>query len=156
MALIMCPECRKEVSDKCEQCIHCGCTLINYKCIINGIEYNFKNELNIAILNGDDWFSAIGAVRRKTSLTLSDGSDLVEIMRETKKVPETFTPLYPLEDRNKYENQNNIEAIECPYCHSTNTAKITTTAKVVNTALFGLLGNKRKHQWHCNNCRSDF
>ena len=45
---------------------------------------------------------------------------------------------------------------ECPYCHSHNTIKITTTAKVVNTAAFGLLGNKRRYQWHCNKCKSDF
>lgn len=46
--------------------------------------------------------------------------------------------------------------VECPYCHSTNTSKISTTAKVVNIALFGIFGQKRKHQWHCNNCGSDF
>ena len=46
--------------------------------------------------------------------------------------------------------------IECPYCHSTNTKKITTTAKAVNTALFGIFGQKRKYQWHCNSCGSDF
>lgn len=45
---------------------------------------------------------------------------------------------------------------ECPYCHSHNTTKITTTAKAVNTAMFGVLGQKRKYQWHCNQCKSDF
>lgn len=45
---------------------------------------------------------------------------------------------------------------KCPYCHSHNTTKITTTAKVVNTAMFGVLGQKRKYQWHCNHCKSDF
>lgn len=44
----------------------------------------------------------------------------------------------------------------CPYCGSQNTTKITATAKAVNTAMFGLLGQKRKHQWHCNGCKSDF
>lgn len=47
-------------------------------------------------------------------------------------------------------------AVCCPYCHSKNTAKITTTAKVVNTAVFGIFGTKRHKQWHCNNCKSDF
>ena len=46
--------------------------------------------------------------------------------------------------------------VTCPYCHSTNTSKISTTSKVINTALFGIFGNKRKHQWHCNGCGSDF
>lgn len=45
---------------------------------------------------------------------------------------------------------------ECQYCHSHNTTKITATTKVVNTAIFGIFGQKRKHQWHCNNCKSDF
>ena len=45
---------------------------------------------------------------------------------------------------------------KCQICGSTNIKKITTTAKVVNVAMFGILGNKRKYQWHCNNCKSDF
>lgn len=45
---------------------------------------------------------------------------------------------------------------KCPYCDSQNTTKITATAKVVNTAMFGIFGQKRKHQWHCINCNSDF
>ena len=27
MALIKCPECKKEISDKATQCIHCGCPI---------------------------------------------------------------------------------------------------------------------------------
>ena len=54
----------------------------------------------------------------------------------------------------KAVEENNVP--KCPYCHSTNIKKITTTAKAVNTALFGIFGQKRKYQWHCNNCGSDF
>lgn len=46
--------------------------------------------------------------------------------------------------------------VECPYCHSTNTKKISTTSKAINTAVFGILGTKRHKQWHCNECNSDF
>lgn len=47
--------------------------------------------------------------------------------------------------------------IECPYCHSTNTNKITITSKAVHTAIFGIfsLGRNSKN-FHCNNCSSDF
>lgn len=42
MALIKCPECKREISDKSKQCIHCGFPLnLNQQynnCIINGIE----------------------------------------------------------------------------------------------------------------------
>ena len=46
--------------------------------------------------------------------------------------------------------------VQCPYCKSTNTHKITVTAKVVNTALFGLFGTKRNKQWHCDRCGSEW
>lgn len=155
MALIICPECRKEISDKNEMCIHCGYPLINYTCKINGKEYDLKDELSMSLVNNDDWIKAIGSLRRKTSLTLSDGEELIEFMKSTKSVPNEFVPKYPLEDRIKYENKS-YNIITCPYCHSTNTSKISTTSKVVNIALFGIFGQKRKHQWHCNNCGSDF
>lgn len=52
---------------------------------------------------------------------------------------------------------DNKPTVECPYCHSTNTKKITTTSKAVHTALFGIFGMSRNSkQWHCNNCNSDF
>lgn len=46
--------------------------------------------------------------------------------------------------------------VTCPYCKSTNCKRITATAKAVNIALFGIFGNKRRYQWHCNDCKSDF
>lgn len=45
---------------------------------------------------------------------------------------------------------------ECPYCHSHQTYKITSADKAMNIALFGVFGQKRKYQWHCNKCKSDF
>lgn len=54
------------------------------------------------------------------------------------------------------EAQEALNKPHCPYCNSTNLKHITTTAKVANIAMFGLLGNKRKYQWHCNNCKTDF
>jgi len=41
---------------------------------------------------------------------------------------------------------------KCPTCSSTNITRISVTSKVVNTAMFGLFGQKRKHQFHCKNC----
>ena len=42
MALISCPECNKEVSDKAEVCIHCGYPLRNTICIIRGEKYDLS------------------------------------------------------------------------------------------------------------------
>lgn len=47
---------------------------------------------------------------------------------------------------------NSDNTPECPTCNSTNIKKISTTSKVVNTVVFGLLGTKRHKTFHCNNC----
>lgn len=158
MALIVCPECGKEVSDKCEACIHCGYPLINTKCNINGVIYDFKEELPIALLERtDDYVSAYGKIRKKTSLTLADAGDLIDIIREIRAIPETFTPKFPLEDREKLYGDSNTKNIECPYCRSKDTKRITNTSKVVHTAVFGIFSMGRNSKnFHCNNCGSDF
>ena len=60
-----------------------------------------------------------------------------------------------LQNFENYE-KSQMPIITCPYCKSTNTLRITSTEKAINIALFGVFGNKRKKQWHCNNCNSDF
>ncbi len=161
MTLVVCPECGKEISDKSEVCIHCGYRLINMintKCNINGIVYDFKEELPIALLEKkEDYISAIGKIRKKTSLNLVDGSDLVDIIREIRAVPPTFTPKYPLENREKLYGNSKVKKAECPYCHSTDTKKISGLSKAGSVALFGVFAlGKTGKQWHCNQCNSDF
>lgn len=158
MALIACPECGKEVSDKSEVCIHCGYPLINTKCNINGVIYDFKEELPIALLEKtDDYVSAMGKIRKKTSLTLMDADDLVNIIREIKAIPEIFTPKYPLEDREKLYENSKEKSIECPYCHSKDTKKISNISKAGSVALFGVFAlGKTSKQFHCNQCGADF
>lgn len=51
---------------------------------------------------------------------------------------------------------NAVHKPRCPYCNSENLTKITSIDKAVNIAMFGLLGNKRKYQWHCNNCKTNW
>lgn len=47
--------------------------------------------------------------------------------------------------------------VECLYCHSTNTKKISVTSKAVHTAIFGIFSvSRNSKQWHCNSCNSDF
>ena len=74
-------------------------------------------------------------------LTVLENSEKVEYP------PDAHTPVYikPVSP-----------TIACPYCKSTDCKKITATAKAVNIALFGIFGNKRRHQWHCEKCGSDF
>ena len=57
---------------------------------------------------------------------------------------------------NTESSQKEKPIIYCPYCNSSNTSKISTTRKVINTALFGIFGTKRQKQCHSNQCNSDF
>ena len=48
--------------------------------------------------------------------------------------------------------QTNGNLPKCPTCNSTNLKKISTTAKVTNTVMWGILGTKRYKTFHCNQC----
>ena len=53
--------------------------------------------------------------------------------------------------------KSNSITVECPYCHSTDTKKISAVSKGVSVGLFGIFGaGKVVKQWHCNKCKSDF
>lgn len=46
--------------------------------------------------------------------------------------------------------------VECPYCHSMNTEKISGVARGVSIYVMGVASPKIGKQWHCNSCKSDF
>lgn len=55
------------------------------------------------------------------------------------------------------EQKSSKPTVECPYCHSTNTKKISGLSKAGSVALFGVFAmGKVSKEWHCNNCNSDF
>lgn len=46
--------------------------------------------------------------------------------------------------------------VVCPYCHSTNTEKISTVSRAVSVSLVGAASGKIGKQWHCKQCGSNF
>ena len=46
MALMICPECGSKISDKADQCIHCGCPIEKNEeamiCKVNDKDYDFS------------------------------------------------------------------------------------------------------------------
>lgn len=61
-----------------------------------------------------------------------------------------------IEYRTVETQTNTVHKPRCPYCNSENLTRITSFDKAVNIAMFGILGNKRKYQWHCNNCKTNW
>lgn len=52
---------------------------------------------------------------------------------------------------------NNVSHVpKCPTCQSTDIRKISAASKAASVALWGLLSQKVKKQWHCNSCGSEW
>ena len=62
------------------------------------------------------------------------------------------------EAENKLETNPTPPApvVTCPYCHSTNTKKISQMSRVTSIGFWGVFSKKIGKQWHCNECNSDF
>ncbi|MBS5641582.1 zinc-ribbon domain-containing protein [butyrate-producing bacterium] len=59
-------------------------------------------------------------------------------------------------NRKRLNQAPSAPVVTCPYCHSTNTSKISAASKAGSVFLFGIFSQKVRHQWHCNECKSDF
>ena len=133
MALINCPECGKEISDKSDKCIHCGYPL-KKNTIINNKEYNLSYELEL-VLNGKN-IEAIKSIREKTGLGLADGKYIADYMNNHKQCPDVLN-----------FKQEKANVLRCPKCGST---QITTGARGVNH-FWGFIGASKTVD-RCGNC----
>lgn len=182
MALIKCPECGKEVSDKASTCIHCG--------------FPLKRENNIPSFTGMNICPKCGEINKATECPLCKTDmvdchctedEFVDIMLQgdavlnkwKKKMREQYTLGGIAYDEKTYMVRNNADEEyrkeqlqymtqeqldsptnvniqnnkpECPTCHSTNIKKVSLTSKASSVALWGLFSQKVKKTWHCNNC----
>ncbi|MEY8339465.1 zinc-ribbon domain-containing protein [Lachnospiraceae bacterium 62-35] len=139
MALIKCPECGREVSDKADKCIHCGYPL-KVKSIINNQEYDLSYELEL-VLDGKN-IEAIKSVREKIGLGLADGKSIIDYMSQHNKCPIVM-------NFNK-QQENNLP--KCPTCGSTDIEKISLTKKAFGGAMFGIFSSDIRNSMHCRNC----
>lgn len=133
MALIKCPECGKEISNKSDKCIHCGFPLRNEPIIqeyINGKYYDVSFLKNANL-------SYVKKIKKLNDLT---GCGLVVSKEITKK--------YHVEQEQPQESRaESKDLIHCPKCDST---AITTGARGVNN-FWGLLGASKTVN-RCGNC----
>lgn len=52
------------------------------------------------------------------------------------------------------DTSNTSKSVECPYCHSMNTSKISTISRMTSTAMLGLASSKIGKTHKCNDCGS--
>jgi len=77
MALITCPECGKQISDKAPACIHCGYPM-QEKQTTPARASTYKRVVIPSLKVSDKKISAIGIVRRVNGMGLADAKELVE------------------------------------------------------------------------------
>lgn len=118
MALINCPECGKEISDKSETCIHCGYPLSEKNmCYINGTKYDVSfvfeykyNERTIPMVN----------LMELTGCTRDAATKAINEMFKTGEIPRTLT-LEKKKPRQQSQTSKPSEPkLTCPKCGSTN------------------------------------
>ena len=225
MAIIICPECQKEISDKSIYCSHCGYPLsttknnnqstnltsnkiqkkeeeqisldkeeqkikeimdatnlpkrkpfINFLLVISIILFIIDFSLIIALSvapNGTNnnnislifielvvliiaivcFICGISSLKESRNLYNQYHNNPIKYKRQIAIKYYKNIQKEEFAKKQKQMNQslsNNIP--KCPTCGSTNLKKITATQKASNAVLFGLFGNKRKKQFHCNTC----
>ena len=168
MALINCPECNKEISDKAECCINCGYKLQKQEtkfwgeycpsCLSKGRIRTEKDDKNTTC--------PFCKISRKYFIygTYDEVHSFCENHPELKESPEFSIEAYnkrinyvPVEYGNSSSNISSNNCIKCPYCQSTNTKKISVLSKATHTAMFGIFSiSRNSKQFHCNNCSADF
>lgn len=108
MALIKCPECNREISDKSKVCIHCGYPLDdkNTDCLINGVSYDISFLL-------DDTIPVAIRAKQLYLLTKCDIKDCLEkakIIDDNKDIPKTMNL--------KGQTISDSNSLKCPKCGS--------------------------------------
>lgn len=162
MALIKCPECGKEVSDKSISCINCGFPLntntsnvyTQNVCIIDGIQYDFSDLLQevesfycthstpTLVEKSKLGLSLNKKIREITGINDVAGATLASKIISLRAIPKSFTSTqHP--DPISFDKSK----IVCPKCGST---AITTGARGVNFTM-GLIGASKTVN-RCSKC----
>lgn len=161
MALIKCPECGKDISDKTKQCIHCGFPLetmnINKKCTISEKEYDLSST--IEFVDSGKYKDAFLKLKDTTGLSIKNCLNIIDFIRNNPgTVPEIYqVNSYTEEDEiNAYKSllsmKNKIQTkskkqIVCPKCNSNSI----TTVNRGYSLLTGFLGSGSPRNI-CQNC----
>ena len=153
MALILCPECGKQISDKAKCCIHCGFPLneidtekiltpkapCDNMCSINGIIYDLS-DLKDYVFNEQrkkevsPFDKSWELAKTINGLTGGGAIHLMAEIQKTGKVPKYF-------DVSQYISKAKVDdgLIHCPRCDSTNIV----TGQRGYSMMWGFIGSNR-------------
>ena len=151
MALINCPECNKEISDKAECCINCGYKLPKQEPMFQGVycpkclKTSIKTKVDVCPYCNIKFKESIYGTHRETC-------DYAKNHPELKQSPEFSEEAYNKRINYVPVEYNSSSSAKCPTCQSTNICKIGTLNRMASVGLFGLASSKIGKTHKCNNC----
>lgn len=162
MALIKCPECGKEFSNKAPACPNCGCPTTEIQkmkhtktIIIDNKEYDVTHI--VQLLNQDKFEEAEDELQQRLDeegYGEDDAYYICEAIEDGDFSPwvynEKLKCLTYTETREELQAKQNIP--HCPNCNSTNIQKISMTSRAISGLTFGILSSSIGKTYKCNNC----
>lgn len=140
MALIKCSECGKEISDRATMCPNCGYSK----------NYNKTTISERAETSPDVQKVYIKQCPVCERLCFQVGIYYCPTCNVRLVNKEENTKSEYLREQKSENKTKNIP--KCPTCQSANLKKVSTMSKAGSVFMWGLLSQKVKKQWHCNNC----
>lgn len=157
MALIKCPECDKELSDKAKSCPHCGCPLIKqskYKIIVNGY-VNTDTEalagLNITFSINLSYYEGM-EILNDCPYNIIDCDTEEEAIGYIQQLEQYGINASIIQPGGIVVLDEELQ-IKCPTCGSTRVKRISLTSKAVGAVMFGLFSKTAKSQFECLDCK---
>ena len=153
MALINCPECNKEISDKAEICPHCGYKLPKQEPMFQGV-YCPKCLKASWTKDGIGETCIFCNTKMKKSIyaTYDEVHQFCENHPELKQSPEFSQEAYNKRVNYVPVDYMNVNSPKCPTCGSSNVQNIGTSERVASVAMFGLFSKKINKSFKCKNC----
>lgn len=103
----------------------------------------------------NDWLSAIGAMY-SDYYKLKDPVKYMADQERRRQIEARAAAQKTRQELDEYNAKSRPNAVQCPYCKSWQTERISTASRVVSVAAVGLASNKVGKQWHCLKCGSNF
>nr|DAM63789.1 MAG TPA: zinc-ribbon family protein [Caudoviricetes sp.] len=103
----------------------------------------------------NDWLSAIGAMY-SDYYKLKDPEKYAADQERRRQIEARATAQKTRQELDEYNAKSRPNAVQCPYCKSWQTERISTASRVVSIAVVGPASGKIGKQWHCTKCGSNF
>ena len=140
-----CPKCKQNFSDSFDECVYCNTPLVN-----GLIEIEDTSTTETHAMSDSEILEKYKDYRENIENQIGHELSDAEFLNGLKEAHRDSLVLKAEKHNNTLTTGKNIP--KCPTCQSTDIKKVSTASKAGSVFMWGLLSQKVKKQWHCNNC----